>query len=401
LKENVAASTAASTAPTSLWSRDFALALAAMSCFFTNYFMLASVAPLVVERASGRVEDAGIATAVFGLFTVVFEFLCPRFMRRFGKRGLLATSMILTGVASLAFILTPQSATLMMVEQALRGVGFGVSAVVGVATLSDMAPPGRHGEAFGYFGLASAAQSTIGPALGLTLLASTGVIPPFLIGGLASAIGGLLVLMMHGQRSAPPPRVGHLSLWKHRRDIIVPAVAFCFFAATNGALISFAPLGLPSQDTGPWLATAASFFFFQALARAFVRWFTAKPAEHGNTKAIMLVALAVATFGLALLTITRGSTLVIVAALIYGATYGTLQNTSYVGMLKRVPREDIGTVAAIWNVVFDGGIGLGGFASGLVVAALGFQTTFLALPALPLVGLVIMLFTRWGDRPAD
>ncbi len=53
-----------------------------------------------------------------------------------------------------------------MVGRAIQGVGSGASWIAALALVSDLAPPGRRGEAIGFALVATGAGSIAGPALG-------------------------------------------------------------------------------------------------------------------------------------------------------------------------------------------------------------------------------------------
>jgi predicted MFS family arabinose efflux permease len=215
------------------------------------------------------------------------------------------------------------------------------------------------------------------------------------VAGVFPLLGILFLLPVRRTEAAETRASGGMRLTSRVREIVVPAIGFSLYATTQGALFALAALALPLDGLG----SAASFFLFAGIARTIVRWLTAKPAEHGNTKLMAFVGLAAASATLAYFALVRGQEILVIASILYGATNGVLQNCSYVGMLKQAGREDYSTVGAIWLFAFDGGIAVGGLTLGWIAGQYGFDTAFWIMPLLPVAGFITILFARWERRP--
>jgi predicted MFS family arabinose efflux permease len=63
-------------------------------------------------------------------------------------------------------------------------------------------------------------------------------------------------------------------------------------------------------------------------------------------------------------------------ALLFGAGFGTLQNTSLLLIMQRVPKAEYGLGSTLWNLAFDAGTGAGAFVLGFVVGVAGFSWAF-------------------------
>ena len=94
-------------------------------------------------------------------------------------------------------------------------------------------------------------------------------------------------------------------------------------------------------------------------------------------------------------TVTRAQTppaipvAVIAGAAMFGAGFGVTQNASLTVMYDRVPESGYSAVSALWNLAYDGGMGLGAAAFGVLVVHTGYPAAF-ALTAVVLpVGLAL------------
>jgi hypothetical protein len=56
---------------------------------------------------------------------------------------------------------------------------------------------------------------------------------------------------------------------------------------------------------------------------------------------------------------------------VFGAGFGVAQNATLTLMYARVPESGYGTVSALWNVAYDGGMGLGAVGFGAAAAHTG------------------------------
>ena len=77
---------------------------------------------------------------------------------------------------------------------------------------------------------------------------------------------------------------------------------------------------------------------------------------------------------------------VIAGAAVFGAGFGVTQNASLALMYDRVPKSGYSAVSALWNLAYDGGMGLGAAAFGVLVVHTGYPAAFaLTAAVLPVV----------------
>jgi predicted MFS family arabinose efflux permease len=86
-------------------------------------------------------------------------------------------------------------------------------------------------------------------------------------------------------------------------------------------------------------------------------------------------------------------------ALLFGAGFGALQNTTLLLTTERVPEKEYGLGSTLWNVAFDAGTGAGAFLFGFVVGAAGFAWAYLTCAVLLVVTIGLVPGTRGGKLP--
>ena len=86
----------------------------------------------------------------------------------------------------------------------------------------------------------------------------------------------------------------------------------------------------------------------------------------------MLIAAA----GLATLALTGIPAALVAGAAVFGLGFGVTQNVTQTLMYDRVAESAYGAVSAVWNLAYDGGIGLGTAGFGVLAAGLGYPAAF-------------------------
>jgi len=344
------------------------------------------VLPIAVERMTGRTGATGIVTAGVALFTVVFELVAARLVGRLRPSLLLIGAVGLEMVAMAGFA-TVQSLPAMLLFGCLVGAGFGTVATVSAALIGALAPPGRQGEAIGYYGLAASAPAIIGPPGALLLLSTHGLPAVFWSGTAACTLAAIAAAWVRpagetpaGRPAAAPPRPP----WSRR--LVLVWTSFVCVTFTYGAVLSFSPFVLPTFGPG----SAAVFLFVFSVTRAVARVGSGRAFDGLADHRLVLPGLAAGAAGLTLLAL-RSPALTVLAALLYGTAFGTVQTGTFVGMLRSTAGAEPSLVGGLWNVAVDAGIGLGALTLAPVAAVVGFPRMFWMLPVLLAVSFAIRL----------
>ncbi|MFG2019056.1 MFS transporter [Actinomadura geliboluensis] len=373
-----------------LVTRPLALLFAATVTSLTGVFLLLSVVPMYAVDGGAGQAGAGLATGALMLTTVLAELALPRLLARFGYRAVFAAGTLLLALPTLAL---PLSSGLPMVVAAslVRGLGFGVAVVVPNALVAALAPAERRGEALGLFGITAGAPAVLALPLGVWLADRVGYEPVFL----ASAVFSLITLAVlpgvprglaaPSAPAAPPSSQRPLGVVAGLRSpaLLRPAAAFAATAMAAGILITFLPEAVPAGGV------AAAALFVQPAATTAARWWAGRVSDRHGAARLLLPALAVSGAGIALLVLVPHPAAVFAAMAVFGAGFGVTQNASLAMMYERAPASAYGTVSALWNIGYDGGMGVGGAAFGAAVAQTGYPIAFgltaaVILLALPL-----------------
>jgi hypothetical protein len=79
---------------------------------------------------------------------------------------------------------------------------------------------------------------------------------------------------------------------------------------------------------------------------------------------------------------------------LFGLGFGVAQNATLALMFERVTKSDFGRVSALWNLAYDGGMGIGAICFPLIAGHTGYPVGF----ALTSAVLLFMLVPAWIDQ---
>jgi predicted MFS family arabinose efflux permease len=339
--------------------------------FFTmvGFYLLLSVVPLYAEEAGGGTSGAGLATAAFMLSTVLAQAWMPRVLARFGYRAVLAAGLLLLGLPTFLYIPLGE-VTAILAATLARGAGFGAAIVALAALVTELAPPGRRGEALGLYGVALTLPTIFCAALGLWLVERSGYDPVFLLGASAPLLGFVAALGISSpDRRGERGGVGFLSGLR-RGPLLRTFLLFASCTAASGVVVTFLPLAAP----GPGLFSAATALLLLGIASSFFRWWSGRFGDRRDPRLLLAPGLVLTALGMVALSL-QGLGL-LGGALLFGAGFGTLQNATLLVTMERVPKAEYGLGSTLWNVAFDAGTGAGAFVFGFVVEAAGFSWAF-------------------------
>jgi predicted MFS family arabinose efflux permease len=89
-----------------------------------------------------------------------------------------------------------------------------------------------------------------------------------------------------------------------------------------------------------------------------------------------LAGLTTTAAGVLALSLTAAPAAVIAGAAVFGLGFGVTQNVTQTVMYDRVPESAYGASSALWNLAYDGGMGLGAAGFGVLALHTGYPIAF-------------------------
>jgi MFS family permease len=322
------------------------------------------------------------------LATVLMELAVPALLGRCGYRTGFALGLLLLGVPSAALAASPALLLVLAVCLA-RGAGLGIVVVAGPALVAESVPGDRRGEALGLYGVAVGVPAIVGLPLGLWLSVHFGYEPVFAIGA-AVSLGTLATVAV--LPSARRPIEQHTGVLGGLRDgaLARPATIFAAITLAAGILLTFLPLAVPAGSRG----TVALALLVQASTMPLARWLAGRYGDRHGAARLLLPAVFTAAAGTGGLVWLDNPYALITGAALFGIGFGAAQNVTLTLMFQRTPKAEFGRVSALWNLAYDGGMGIGATGFGLMAGLVGYPTGF----ALTAAVLFTALIPAWLDR---
>lgn len=221
----------------------------AISAIALETALLGMVAPLLpeIESRTGAGDEAlGLALAAYAIPILFISLPVGRLADRLGRRPLLLGGLVLTGLGSI-LIATSGALEPLLVGRAVQGLGSTLSWVAALALVSDLARPGRKGEAIGFALAANSLGAIGGPALGGIVGGTISFEAPFiLVSCIAAAMFAAGFVVLPRAPATPTgeiePRGTFVSLL--RPAAAVPAIVAAVGAALLGLVDFVVPLDL-------------------------------------------------------------------------------------------------------------------------------------------------------------
>ncbi|MEP6681215.1 MAG: MFS transporter [Chloroflexota bacterium] len=369
-----------------LLSRTLVLVFLAALGSGTSFNLLLTVVPLYASLSSGEI-GAGLATGALMLSTVAAELITPRLVARFGERVVFAAGLALLGAPALALPASAELAAILAVCL-VRGLGFGVTVVVGSAMVATLVPPERRGEGLGLYGVVVGVPSLLALPLGLWLVGQVGYAPVFVGGGLAALASLAATLGLPGREPAVEEHVGVVAGLR-TPALIRPAIVFSATTIAAGIVVTFLALSRPWASAG----LVAMALLVQVVMATIARWWAGRHGDRHGAARLLLPAVATAALGMFALALAATPAALLGSMALFGAGFGVTQNASLALMFDRVSRPGYSAVSAVWNLAYDAGMGGGAVFFGLLVARTGYTAGFLFIGVL----MIAALAPAWRD----
>lgn len=352
-----------SSAPSSLWRLPGIRKLVLLTLLgFTGFAATLASLPWWAVHGGASPSAAGLVTTVMLGVTVLVQFLVPSVERRIGTGRTLAIGVLALGAPSPMYLLSTDL-TPMLAISAVRGIGFGVLTVMGAASTAVLAPPGRHGEAVGLYGLAIAVPNLL-VVPGAVALAQNVAFWPVVVLATCPVLAVPLAL---GIGADHQPRAAHDKAVHRRaaRTAVLPSLVLLTITLAGGGVTTYLPIERPSG----YLATFVLVLF--GWTAALGRWRVGRLADRTGTRLLLPGTVALAVVGLVALAagLWHGADiLLLVGAAVFGTAYGAVQNLTLVAAFARARGHGGSTVSAVWNAAFDTGTGIGAVVVGALAA---------------------------------
>ena len=312
----------------------------------------------------------GWIVALFTMGAFGSRFVAGRVADRAGRKPVMLFGTAVTALAGFAYIGVARMDSVAMavagflVVRFLHGLSTGFRPTGTSAFLTDLSPPERRGEAFGYLGVAGNAGMALGPALGSWLAVEFGYDAMFL----ASSALGLAAYLMTLSLPETLPEARRVvwqdlnvleggtvekAAWPAAVFLLPVAIAFGTFLTVTPDLVD--DLGFVYKGSFNTVVVAASIVARLVAGKASDR--------HGRVELLKVGAVLLAV-GMTLFSYATTVSVLLVAGVVYGLSIGINMPAIFAWTIDLAPEGKAATALSTMLMALEVGIGLGAYVSG-------------------------------------
>ncbi|MFG1621198.1 MFS transporter [Kribbella sp. NPDC049227] len=379
-------STATSAVPRLVTPQFVVLGAAGLAYFLADGILVPAVPRYVAGELTGGNIAVGLVVAAFSLSALVLRPWAGRLVDRRGRSIAMVGGGIIFAGSVAAYGVTDSIGALAALRL-LTGVGDAFFFVGAVTAMSDLAPPERRGEAISLFSLSLYAGLAVGPPIGEVLISTAGFTTVWVVAAGSAGIGVLLALRVGDTRAPTTDGASAEAVRLIPRAAVVPALLLLALVWGMAGFLAFVPLyaldlGLP--NAGFLLGGFAGIVVL-------IRSVGARIPDRLGAGRSVRISLLCATIGLLVMGGWRTVPGLVSGTVLLGV--GVALGTPAIMMLalQRAPATEHGAVMGTVSMSIDLAAGLGPASFGLVAAASGRGTGFLAAALLAGAGLALSL----------
>ena len=353
---------------------------------FLSAFQLLPTAPYRILELGGSKATAGL---FLGFLTYASAFTAPitgSLADRFGKRRMLISCSLVLSAFAAAYAVTADHRVLLALALVHGGFWSGLLSASS-AYITDFIPESRRAEGIGYWGLSTIVALAMAPTIGFWLYAKGGWML------LCASVGVLNLLMAWIATRLVPDRrpeemqafrVRHLVEWR----IFALSMTLFLYSFGYGGVTSFVALYADANHVVP----REIFFTTFAVVVLLTRPLFGPMGDRIGHRRVFIPSLALIVIGLALLAASGTKAGLIIAAIVFGAGFGTAYPMFAAYVISNVDATRRGAAFGSIVAAFDTGIGSGSIATGWIVQRHGFGAGFAVAAGLAALSIPFFLF---------
>ncbi len=377
-------------------TRDFVLGSLALFAFMFAFFSLVPTLPVYFARLGSNEKEIGVLMGIFSVSSLISRLLTGAALLRYSEKGIMMCAALLFALTFIGCIMLRPFWPFLAVRL-LQGVSYACLDTAVFSLIIKITPPAYRGQALGYFMLAPALASVMGPSFGMFLVNRFSFFTLFLFCMAASVCaffcsGTLKGWEMVRHDKGSPTQ----STFLLERRIIVPAVSTFFYYFVLGAMMAFFPLyAIQCGMTNP-----GHFFSASSLMTIAGRTMGGKLQDAWSKEKIILAFTFLSMATLVILSFSNTPGMFILVGLFWGTGVAFIFPVSMAYALDYA-RSSSGTAVGTFRALTDFGFAAGPMVMGLVVPVTGYRVMFQCLALICLINLCYFQFYVRPKRSVD
>ncbi|MED4202921.1 MFS transporter [Neobacillus mesonae] len=382
-----------------LWTKDFIIISAAnFFLYLIFYLLLVTIAVYAVDHYHASEAQAGLATGIFIIGTLIGRLVIGRIIESVGNRKTMLFGLIFFILTSLLYFID-LGVSFLLFTRLVHGLALGVASTATGTIVAQIIPAARKGEGIGYYSMSTTLATAIGPFIGIYMSQHTSYTAIFsfcLALGIISFIIALFMKVPEVKAAAKKAAVkGGFKLSNYIEPKALPIALVTMIASIGYAsvlsFINFYAIEIHLVDV------ASFFFIVYAVAILVSRPITGRLMDVKGANSVMYPTFLLFAAGLFLLSIAGSGTIFLLAAVLIGFGFGNIQSCSQAIAVKVTPLERMGLATSTYFIALDAGLGFGPYVIGYIIPLTGYRNLYLIMAIVALASTVLYYFMH-GKR---
>lgn len=339
---------------------------------FIGFEMLLPILPAYLISLNANPMQVGLVTTVFTIGAIIIRPFIGYYLIDHKRKNLAIGASISLLIITMLYPFL-NSIWLFLLLRLVHGTAWGVSTTANSTMAVDSIPKARLGEGMGYFSISTTVGAIIAPSLGILIYHSfsfhTLIWSSALLCVLAVIVLPFVQSVASIQHEKQPFRfmeaIFEKDVWFQALLTIVSTLGF-------GAIITF--LVLYGEQKG--LDHIFLFFLINAIVSTILRPFTGKWFDRNGPWSIIIVSATLGFLSLIVLSYTTNNGSLMIAAMLFGAGYGTVMPCLQTWTVQKVSEAKSGAANATFLSSFDVGVGMSAFVLGILAEWISLETIF-------------------------
>lgn len=379
-----------------IWTRDFLLICLANFFVFLGFQMTLPTIPLFVESLGGNERLIGLVVGIFTFSALIVRPYAGKLLETKGRRLVFLFGLVVF-VITVGLFGFMTSIFLLFAFRIIQGAGWGFSTTASGTIATDLIPAKRRGEGMGYYGLFGNIAIAMGPSLGLILADTLHFKLLFIICGLLGLIAWALASFIRYKKVEPTTKPSSMKFDIYEKSALKPAILVFFITVTFGGIAAFLPLYTVQQDVSgiQW------YFFIYAAALMVTRLYAGQIYDRKGHHAIYIPSALLITVAMLLLAWMPNTTVLFIAAILYGLGFGSVQPALQSWAVEKAPENRKGMANATFFSFFDLGIGIGSILFGQIGYWLNYRSIYITAACSVFISILIYIVWQLQRKKRD
>lgn len=363
-----------------LWSKQYILTLIAMFAASITMTLFMPLLPIYIKMIGGNISLAGLVVSIFTIAALIFRPISAVLIDKYGRKSILIIGFVLITVGCLGY----RFITLMyafLIIRVIHGIGYGSSTNATGAIVADVVPKERRGQGIGYYGFVMASSVALGPALGLLVMKNFNIKAAFGVAIVLAAIGLIASLFIsyeqkptfpHSPKNSGKVNANSSHGFGYEKTALPASLVMLLVAFAYSGIVTF----LPTYANVLGLGDISIYFIIYAVALLVTRIAVDRITKKRNISVVLLPGIVLMAVAFILLSIGKTLPYFLIAAVIYGVGYGSVQPTLNAIVVSLCKPSRRGSANSTFFSAMDLGIGVGAFVWGIVSQTFGYSAIY-------------------------